>query len=215
MHSEGCLSPLTSLLILVLGGGGTISGTVRAEGSHEPVVATVQIPALGRGVRTDGRGYFVITDVRAGIWKIRARAPGYRDLEREVRVPEDGALRLDLELTPQPVELEGIEVRSTHTSVAAQAGPGSTRLDARSVKLVPALAEVDVLRAVQTLPSVQAASDFSSALYVRGGSPDQTLLLLDGVPLFNPYHLGGIFAALDPDAVATAEPRKRARRKAS
>lgn len=148
----------------------------------------------------------MITDVRAGTWKIRARAPGYREVEREVRVGESGSVRFDLELAPQPVELEGIEVRSTQSSVAAQAaGPGSTRLDARSVKLVPALAEVDVLRAIQTLPSVQAASDFSSALYVRGGSPDQTLLLLDGVPLFNPYHLGGIFAALDPDAIASVE----------
>jgi len=196
---------LTSLLSLLLASG-TISGTVRAEGSREPIAASVQIPELGRGARADESGYFVIAGVRPGTWKIRAHAPGYRDVEREIRVPESGTLRLVLELAPLAVELEGIEARSTSGSISSgQAGPGSTRLDPRAVKLVPALAEVDVLRAVQTLPSVAASSDFSSALYVRGGSSDQTLLLLDGVPLFNPYHLGGIFAALDPDAVASVE----------
>lgn len=196
---------VASLLFLLLAGG-TVSGTVRAEGSHEPVPATVELRELGRRARTDERGYFVMADVRPGTWTIRARAPGYREVAREIRVPESGTLRLELELAPSPVELAGIEVRSTSgATTSAQAGPGSTRLDARSVKLVPALAEVDVLRAMQTLPAVAAASDFSSALYVRGGSPDQTLLLLDGVPLFNPYHLGGIFAAFDPDAVASVE----------
>jgi hypothetical protein len=196
---------LSSLLYLLMAGG-TVSGSIRAEGSHEPVSAAVEIAELGQSVRSDNRGYFVIARVRTGTWTIRARAPGYKVLEREIRVPEGGSVRVDLELARAPVELEGIEVRSTGGSItAAQAGPGSTRLDPRSVKLVPALAEVDVLRAVQTLPSVAAASDFSSALYVRGGSPDQTLLLLDGVPLFNPYHLGGIFAAIDPDAVASVE----------
>jgi hypothetical protein len=58
---------------------------------------------------------------------------------------------------------------------------------------------------LQIMPSVAAASDFSSALYIRGGSPDQSVVLVDGAPVFNPYHLGGIFSAIDPDAIATLE----------
>lgn len=197
---------LASLLLLSLPTS-TISGTVRAEGSHEPIAtATVQIVALGRRVQTDEHGYFVIPGVRAGSWKLRAGAPGYRALEREVHIGDAGSVRLDLILSSQAVEIAGVEVRAAGGTLGAeQAGPGATRLDRDVMKLIPAFAEVDVLRAVQTLPAVAAASDFSSALYVRGGSSDQTLVLLDGVPLFNPYHLGGIFAAIDPDAVASVD----------
>jgi outer membrane receptor protein involved in Fe transport len=67
------------------------------------------------------------------------------------------------------------------------------------------VAEPDVLRGLQTLPAVAAISDYSSALYVRGGSADQNLITLDGIPLFNPYHLGGVFSAIGMDAVSTVE----------
>jgi hypothetical protein len=85
------------------------------------------------------------------------------------------------------------------------AGPPAFVVTPATIRRLPALAEADVFRAVQSLPSVAAISDFSSALYVRGGAPDHNLLLLDGAPLFNPYHLGGMFAAIDPDAVASVE----------
>jgi hypothetical protein len=115
-------------------------------------------------------------------------------------------VRLDFDLVREPVALSPIEVRAQREiSPISKAGPAPVRIDARTVSLVPALAEADVLRAVQTLPSVAAASDFSSALYVRGGSPDQNLITLDGVPLFNPYHLGGVFGSVDPDAVASVD----------
>jgi hypothetical protein len=188
----------------------TVHGTVRAEGSLEPISrATVQLPQLGRGVLADERGYFVLTGIPEGRWRVRVSALGFRSVEQEVRVPGGGAHRLDLALTTQPVELSEIEVRSPgrreETLLDAGAGPRAVRVTSSVIRAMPALAEVDVLRAVQALPSVAAISDFSSALYIRGGSPDQALVTLDGVPVFNPYHLGGLFAAIDPDAVSEVE----------
>jgi outer membrane receptor protein involved in Fe transport len=85
------------------------------------------------------------------------------------------------------------------------AGPAASRVQGAELRVVPGLAEPDVLRGLQALPSVAAISDYSSALYVRGGSADQNLITLDGIPLFNPYHLGGIFSAIGMDAVSTVE----------
>lgn len=194
-------------VLLLLLQAGSLTGTVRAEGTRQPVPhATVEIPQLSRRVASDREGRFEIPQVPAGDWQLHVTAPGFIRFVTEVRVVEAGSVRLDVELAREAVEVAGIEVRSrTGSGAAAQAGTSSWRLDPRQIHATPALAEVDVLRTVQTLPSVSAVSDFSSALYVRGGSPDQTMVRLDGVPLFNPYHLGGIFAAIDPDAVASVD----------
>ena len=185
----------------------TVRGTVRSEGSHEPVAyATVRVDEVRRSARTDQRGLFVLPDVPRGSWRVRVSAAGHQPMDTTVRVPATGTLELTFDLRPAPIALPGIEARGRQESRAAStAGPGATRIEAREIDAAPALAEADVLRTVQLLPSVAAASDFSSALYVRGGSPDQTLVMLDGTPLFNPYHLGGLFGAIDPDAVAAVD----------
>ncbi|HYC76233.1 MAG TPA: TonB-dependent receptor, partial [Planctomycetota bacterium] len=195
------------LLIAIIQAAATLQGTVRAEGSREPIAwATVEVVGTERRVAADVRGLFTMTGIPAGTHRIRVTAPGYRPGEVDATVPAAGTLRLDLELQPQPIEIAGIEVETEAVERAAGAvGPPPARLDSAIVRLIPGLAEADVLRALQVLPSVQQASDYSSALYIRGGSPDQTLITLDGAPLFNPYHLGGIFAAIDPDATAALD----------
>jgi hypothetical protein len=197
---------LTTLLVALLPAT-TVRGTVRAEGTHEPVAyASVRLEDARRSARTDARGFFVLPGVQGGSWRVRVSAAGYLPKDTTLSVPASGALEVTFDLRPSPFALPGIEARGRQESRAAStAGPGATRIEAREIDAAPALAEADVLRTVQLLPSVAAASDFSSALYVRGGSPDQTLVMLDGTPLFNPYHLGGLFGAIDPDAVAAVD----------
>ncbi|HEX2189665.1 MAG TPA: TonB-dependent receptor [Longimicrobiaceae bacterium] len=197
---------IATLLLLSLLPASDLHGTVRAEGAATPLPgATVQVVELKRTATTDERGYFVIRGVEPGRWTVRAAALGYRPHAVVVQASGAGSVRLDFDLQPEAVRLDPVEVRgregSTPVAGAASSGPGETRLDGRAVRLTPALAEADVLRAVQSLPSVAAISDFSSAPYVRGGSPDQSMVTLDGIPLYNPYHLGGLFGAIDPDAV--------------
>lgn len=189
---------------------GTIQGTVREEGSGAPVAsAIVTLPELRRSARAGEDGAFVLRGVPAGTWTVRATALAHHPAEVLAVVPAGGTLRLDLSLTAQPVALERVHVRGEAAPgtmpLRDPAGPGTTRIDSASLRVTPALAERDVLRAVQLLPSVEAASDFSSAPYIRGGSPDQTLITLDGIPLYNPYHLLGLFSAVDPDAVESVE----------
>ncbi|MDP7237468.1 MAG: TonB-dependent receptor plug domain-containing protein, partial [Candidatus Latescibacteria bacterium] len=74
-------------------------------------------------------------------------------------------------------------------------------LKAVTLKDLPALGEADLLRSLQLLPGIQAASDISSGLYVRGGGPDQTKILLDQIPLYNPSHAFGFFSTFNPDAI--------------
>ncbi|HEX6940838.1 MAG TPA: TonB-dependent receptor [Longimicrobiales bacterium] len=188
--------------------GGVVHGTVRAESTREPIArAVVEVPALGRRVLADERGYYVLPDLPVGRWTLRFSALGFAVHEVEVAVADGRTLRLDVALPLRPVRLEGIEVTTTGGSASPipAAGPPPVRVEGPKLSIVPGLAEADVFRALQSLPAVAAASDFSSALYVRGGAPDQNLVLLDGAPLFNPFHLGGVFAAFDPSTVATVD----------
>lgn len=197
---------LATIALAVIGG--VVQGTVRADSTLEPIAhALVEIEALGRRVSANEHGFYVLADLPAGTWTIRVSGMGYRPREIEVEVVDARTLRLDVALEWAPVELAGIEVTTEGRSAVpvSAAGPPPLRVDGPSLSIVPGLAESDVFRALQVLPSIAAVSDFSSALYVRGGAPDQNLILLDGAPLFNPFHLGGVFAAFDPSAIATVD----------
>ncbi|MGH7575882.1 MAG: TonB-dependent receptor [Longimicrobiales bacterium] len=190
----------------------TIQGTVRAAGSLEPIpYATVSVPELPRTVRADQKGYFVVPSVPRGQWRIEASAPGYASHAVTIESGGDRVIQLDIELDVRPIELDPVEVEaqpeatSRAPSMPDVAGPPSVRLDGPTLKLVPGLVEADVLRSLQMLPAVAAMSDFSTGLYVRGGSAEQNLITLDGVPLFNPYHVGGIFSAIGADAVSSVD----------
>jgi hypothetical protein len=199
---------IASALLFLQATTGTVHGTVRAHPSGEPVPhATVELPALSRRAVADARGYYVLSGVPSGAHRVRALAPGHDSASVQVNVTDGASVRLDLSVAVRAVRLEGIEVAATTglPGLETSAGPASTRLDARTIKAVPSLAEADAFRAIQTLPSVAAASDYSTALYLRGGTPDQALVTVDGVTLFNPYHLGGLFSAIDPDAIATVD----------
>lgn len=184
----------------------TVFGWVRAEGSLEPI-AFAAVEVGGKTVLTDQHGYYVATGVPTGSVSVRAAMFGYRTTATTAEVPASGSVRADLLLAPAPVRLEEIRVGATAGELEAVTSPGPppVRIDMAMLDYVPALAEKDALRVIQMLPSVAAASDFSSALYIRGGSPDQSVVLVDGAPIFNPYHVGGLFSAIDPDAVATIE----------
>ncbi|MFW6079498.1 MAG: TonB-dependent receptor [Gemmatimonadota bacterium] len=195
------------VLTLVAAAGGVL-GTVRAEGTLEPIpYASVEVLELERRAGANDRGVYMLVDLPPGEWHLRASALGHRPDTILVRVPVDGEVRVGFALATQPVALEGIEVSGTPepTEAAPTSGPPPVRMEGPTLALVPGLAEPDVFRALQSLPSVAAASDFSSALYVRGGLPNQNLITLDGAPLFNPYHLGGLFAAIDPSAVGSVD----------
>jgi hypothetical protein len=109
-------------------------------------------------------------------------------------------LRLDIELIPEGIQLETLVVES-QAEREEQRNIGRAQVSTQLIKDVPSVLEPDVFRSVQLLPGVKAASDFSSGLYIRGGSPDQTLILLDETTVYNPTHFFGFFSTFNPDAV--------------
>jgi len=178
-----------------------VNGYVTDATTGETLIgASVGFPEINRGASSNTFGYYSITDLRAGTYTLQASFIGYQTLRREITLGMNETLRLDLALTPSGVELEEVVVTSEEEK-EEQRDIGRAQITTKLIKEVPAVIEPDLFRSVQLLPGVASASDFSSGLYIRGGSPDQTLILLDETTVYNPSHFFGFFSTFNPDAV--------------
>lgn len=194
---------------------GAVTGRVvdRAGAAVEGASVTVT-PAAGGGrrvARTDAGGAYRVGPLAPGRYRVRVARVGYDPAEREIAVPAGGETRADFTLASSGVLLEEVTVEGRRpaererTRFETEAGVTTRVIGGAELKTLPGLAEADVLRAVEVLPGVVSTSDFSSAFNVRGGSADQNLILLDGFPVFNPFHLGGLFSVFNSDVIAQAE----------
>ena len=157
---------------------------------------------------TSELGFFTFRDVEPGAYVLTLTRIGYRDY-REQTDFEPGAAEVEVIMERQAVVLEGVTVEAersrARTRFEESAGVTVQEIGSAALKSIPVIAESDPLRAIEVLPGVTTVSDFSAAFNVRGGSADQNLILLDEVPIFNPFHLGGIFSVFNADMVDRVE----------
>lgn len=190
-----------------------IRGYVSDVTSGEPLpAATVVVKDTDRGTSTNLDGYFAIDFVDPGVHTLHVTYLGYQGLDIEVIVNIAVMEPLQIEIQPGALDLAEVEVshEMEDTRVERLSPTVSTvPVEAKLIRMMPSLgAEMDVLRALQNIPGVKASSDLSSALYVRGGSPDQTLIMMDHNVVYNPTHLFGIFSAFNADAIKHVELKK-------
>lgn len=187
----------------------TVSGFVRGEENGEALSFTdVFIQGTTHGQIANTEGYYVITGLPAGKYTITFIHVGYKTRLEMVTLAEEDEIPLTVELTPQATEMETIEVRAGEDALGVRHRKLS--LSTRDLTSIPAIVESDLMRSVQMLPGVSSLSDFSSGLYVRGGSADQNLILLDHADVYNPNHLFGFFSTFNVDAVKTVDLQKSA-----
>ena len=184
----------------------TIHGFVRENETGEPLpYANVILPDLNRGATTNIEGYFVVSDLPVGTHRLIVSIIGYSQDEQVIELPADMNLRLEIRLSQTVIEGQSIEVSAEREKFKELVTTSTVTLDRRAIEVAPSFVEADVFRALQMLPGVQSLNDFSSALYVRGSTPDQNLIMLDGITVYNPMHLGGIFSTFNTDAIKEAD----------
>lgn len=187
-------------------GASDISGFVRdaSNGESLPFV-NVYLKGESRGSITSEAGYYVIADVPVGRHTLIVSFIGYRTFQRDIELA-DKSIVIDVRLETQAIELQTTVVQADAADVVDfDISPGRTTLRPSELKTAPAAIEADPIRTIQTLPGVAALSDFSVGLYVRGGTPDQNLVLLDGSDVYNASHLFGLFSTFPADAAKSTE----------
>lgn len=191
-----------------------VSGFVKDSSNGEPVpFSNTFISKLGsdkivKGASSDINGYFIITGLEAGDYILTISTIGYEIFKKEIIINDadnQENIRLDVLLLPQAIDLNEVSVSSERTRFNEKVEVSRVNITSEEIKMIPAFVESDVFRALQNLPSVSSANDFNAALIVRGGSPDENLVLLDGTQIYNPYHVGGIFSTFNADLISDTE----------
>lgn len=179
----------------------SVNGYITDKSSGETLIsANVALLENNRGTSTNTLGYFSLTNLEPGTYTIAGSYIGFKLFRKTITLSADETLRLDIELEPNVVSTDEIVVTSDRVK-EEQKDIGTAEINTELIKSLPKVFEADVFRSIQLLPGVKAASDFSSGLYIRGGSPDQTLILLDRNTVYNPSHFFGFFSTFNPDAI--------------
>jgi len=182
----------------------TVSGYVRDGGSGQGIAgATLFSRETGQGTSTNANGYYTLS-VSTGSYDWEITSLGYETEERKVRVTSNGSFSVDLFEETSRLEEITITERAEDDNVSG-AQMSATRMDIRRVQKMPAfLGEVDIINAIEMLPGVSVAGEGASGFNVRGGDVGQNLILLDGIPIYNPSHLFGFFSAFNADLLNDA-----------
>ncbi|MYF92707.1 MAG: TonB-dependent receptor [Gemmatimonadetes bacterium] len=182
--------------------GVTLSGFVTdADNGESLPLASIVLTQVQLGAASNNSGYYAVKEVPAGTYEVVISYIGYKSW-RDTLAFSDRDVRLDVALQVESVDIEEIVIQAERREELEQATQSSyIALQVAPLQQMPAVGEADLLRSLQLLPGIQSASDVSSGLYVRGGGPDQTAILLDHIPLYNPSHLFGFFSTFNPDAI--------------
>ena len=175
----------------------SINGFVRDDRSGEPIsYANVFLSNTTLGAATNRDGYFVISSIPNGEYEINATMIGYGLFKQSINIIEDKPIRLDIRLIEEVIQTSEVLVTAERQKFERSMESSQISLDIREINSAPAFIEPDVFRTLQMLPGVQTTSDFSSALYVRGSTPDQNLIMLDGIIMKHIYPKDQIFKYL-------------------
>lgn len=183
----------------------TISGFVRdSTNGYSLIGANILLKDRSLGSSSNDEGYFAIHPVYPGHYTLICAYLGYKNLEKEIDVKSGENIFLKINLAPQPLEAEAVKVTAEAGAIERDINVSKIELSAKTIRQAPQFGEVDLFRTLQALPGVIAESDFSTGLVVRGGNTDQNLIMLDGITVYNPSHLGGLFSNFLMDAIKDA-----------
>ena len=184
----------------------TVSGFVRDAESRETLIgASVYVPELERGAVTNAYGFYSLTVPRADTTsRLVVSFVGYTP--QAVALDRSRSAELDVALAPGREIGEAVVAADRAERADESTRMGTVSIPAADLQQIPVLlGEADVLKALQLLPGVQGGTEGTSGFYVRGGGPDQNLILLDGAPVYNASHLFGFFSVFNGDALQNVE----------
>ncbi len=204
--------PLTFLVTLLpfffslQASGGTISGFVTDSTSGENLIgANVFLEGQLTGNSSNEHGYYVLHPVSAGNYVLKVSYIGYGTASITVTLGPEEKKFLNISLIPEAVSGDEVIVSAEALTNAREISLSQVDLSVQSIRDAPRLGEADLFRTLQALPGVIAESDFSTGLVVRGGNTDQNLIMLDGITVYNPSHMGGLFSNFLLDATRDAQ----------
>ena len=179
----------------------TLSGYIKDLSTGETLIgASLALKGKTKGINSNQYGFYSIT-LPAGEYSLNASFVGYLSQQVQINLDKDSVLNFSL-LSAANLSEEVIVTARRRESNIKNAQMGKVNLPIEQIKSIPAfLGEVDLLKVVQLLPGIRNAGEGSAGIYVRGGGPDQNLIMLDDAVVYNTGHLFGFFSIFNSDAI--------------
>lgn len=197
---------ITILLLLMLSFPGlastvTLSGYLKDKANGEALIgATIYIPDLKTGVITNPYGFYSIS-VPEGTYSVTFSFIGYQSQSPFVNLNENKQLNVLLEEDSKQIDEVVITGEKKNRNVESLQ-MSMEKVQVKMIKKLPSfMGEVDIIKSITLLPGIQNGGEGSSGLYVRGGGPDENLMILDEAPVYNASHLLGFFSVFNSDAI--------------
>jgi hypothetical protein len=184
-----------------------VKGFVYEQSNGEPMVGvTVTVKGTTSGAHTDVNGFFNIPKLPAGKVILVASTLGYETVEKEVDLKDEEVNGVKIYLVRKARELKDITVSARREDKKFETKVGITRITPKELKLMPSIGgEADIAQFLQVMPGVISTGDQGGQLYIRGGSPIQNKILLDGMTIYNPFHSIGLYSVFETDAIRNAD----------
>ena len=181
----------------------TISGYIKEKGSSELLIGVnIYIKGTQTGTVSNNYGFYSLSIPSKKIILIYSYV-GYQPIEKTIELKKDTVI--NIKLIPS-VELSEVKITAKQERISDKAEMSVIKIPIKQIQQVPALlGERDVFKVLQLMPGVRSGSEASSGLYVRGGGPDQNLIILDDATVYNAMHLFGFFSVFNGDAIKSVE----------
>lgn len=206
-------TPILLLLALVvscysaLGQDGIIRGHVYDSQTGEPILfGTVLIEELGTGTSTDDNGFYSINQLEAGTYTLEVSYLGYASQQVEVVVKQNGIVYQVVNLSSEGVKLGVVNISAAAEQAKTEVQISKLQVTPKQIKALPSTGgEPDLLQYLQILPGVVTTGDQGGQIFIRGGSPVQNLITLDGMTVYNPFHSIGFFSIFETELIRSAD----------
>jgi len=198
---------LCSTLASFAQSGGTVKGFVYDRANGEPMIyTTVFLRGTNYGVQTDLNGYFSITQIAPGEYTLSTTQIGYDTATAPVSITAGSIVSKKLYLQAGGIKINEVQVSARKIAKTTTINAGVTTITPADMKKLPSAGgEPDIAQFLQVTPGVVFTGDQGGQLYIRGGAPSQTGILLDGVTIYNPFHTIGLYSVFETDAIRSAD----------
>ncbi len=188
-------------------GQGTIRGIVTDSLSGEALpFANILLKGTRMGASADLKGNFIITGIPANKnYTVIISYLGYKQESLNIFITANKIRQITVQLSSGNLQLETVEKIGEKVTRPNETDIGLQKMTIREIELLPRGVETDVFRSLKTLPGVQSTGDVSARYYVRGGSANENLVLLNGISVYNPFHALGLFSIIDPEMINAVE----------
>jgi hypothetical protein len=186
----------------------TIRGSVFDKKTAEPVIyATLQLEGTGKGAATDIEGFFNIAEVEPGNYKVIVTYIGYDTLELDIKLsPGEIVNRRFFLEESSGVLLSQVEIKADKSRAKNEVLVSKVVVSPREIKLIPtATGEADIAQYLPVLPGIVTTGDQGGQIYIRGGSPVQNKMMLDGMIILSPVHSLGFFSVFETEAIRNVD----------